>query len=91
MQQLAQNSAAEIRRSYNKRLDEALDKIVRSLFPDRFRASAIVLSDSPCNFESRSMVRLGIGTSLSMSSMLRSLQHRSRVSVASLVLLVSVS
>ena len=34
VQQLAQNSAAEIRRSYNKRLDAALDKIVRSFFPE---------------------------------------------------------
>ena len=52
MQQLAQNLAAEIRRSFNKRLDEALDKIVRSFFADPFRASAIVLSDSSCNFKS---------------------------------------
>ncbi|EJK66609.1 hypothetical protein THAOC_12460 [Thalassiosira oceanica] len=55
VQQLAQNSKAKICRSYKKRfLDEALGKIVRSFFPDRFLTWAVVLSDSPCNFESRS-------------------------------------
>ena len=69
-------------RAYNA----VFDKFVRSFSPDRFRPSGVALSDPPCNSTSRSMVRQCIGPSLSMSSLLRSLQHRSRVSLASLVL-----
>ncbi|EJK46138.1 hypothetical protein THAOC_35211, partial [Thalassiosira oceanica] len=38
------DSAAEIRRSYSKGQDEALDKFVRNILSDEYRASAVALS-----------------------------------------------
>ena len=51
------NSAAEIRPSYNKGQQEALDEFVGNFFYHGFRHSGVALSCSPGHFTSKSIVR----------------------------------